>query len=113
MTTFARIIRAIKTFGYPHSPGVYKGPEKHWFTYNYTDDHGGNYADDEPQSVINRVQIHFFLPASEDYIEKKNEIRDALFEEGFTFPEITTVDDPDPELRHIVFECEIEEEMEM
>lgn len=112
MTTFERIIQAIKPFGYPYSPGVYKGPGKHWFTYNYADDYAGSFADDEPQSVINQVQLHFFLPAAEDYVAVKNKIRTALFENGFTFPEITLLDDPDPSLRHLVFECEIEEEME-
>lgn len=112
MTTFEKIIKAITPFGYPHSPGVYTGPEDHWFTYNYADDYGDNYADDEPQSVINQIQLHFFLPADEDYTGIKNQIRNALFQQGFTFPEITLLDDPDPKLRHIVFECEIEEEAE-
>lgn len=112
MTTFERIICAIKLFGYPYTPGVYKGKEKHWFTYSYVDDYGDNYADDEPQSIINRVRVNFFLPADEDYTEIKNRIRYALFRQGFTFPEITLLDDPDPALRHIVFECEIEEETE-
>lgn len=112
MTTFEKIIQAIEPFGYPHSPCVYTGPEDHWFTYNYADDYGVNYADDEPQSVINQIQLHFFLPANEDYTEIKNRIRNALFRQGFTFPEITLLDDPDPKLRHVVFECEIEEEAE-
>lgn len=112
MTTFEKIIQAIKSFGYPYSPGMYTGPEKRWFTYNYVDDYGDNYADDAPQSIINRVQVHFFLPAQDDYTGIKNQIRGALFEQGFTFPEIAVLDDSDPKLRHIVFECEIEEEAE-
>ena len=63
MTTFEKIIKAITPFGYPHSTGVYTGPDNRWFTYNYADDYGDNYADDEPQSVINQIQLHFFLPA--------------------------------------------------
>lgn len=110
MTTFEKIIQAIQPFRYPHSPGVYTGSEKRWITYNYADDYGSNYADDAPQSVINRVQVHFYLPAEDDYTGIKNQIRSELFEQGFTFPEITLLDDPDPKLRHIVFECEIEQE---
>lgn len=112
MTTFEKIIQAIKPFRYPYSPGTYTGSEKRWFTYNYVEDYGDNYADDTPQSVINRIQLHFFLPAQDDYTEIKNRIRDALFKQGFTFPEISVLDDPDPKLRHIAFECEIEEEVE-
>lgn len=112
MTTFEKIIKAIEPFGHPHSPGVYTGKASKWFTYNYVDDYGTNHADDEPQSVINRIQLHYFLPIKEDYIRSKNKIRKALSEQGFTFPEITYPDDPDPEIRHIVFECEIEEESE-
>ena len=45
-------------------------------------------------------------------MKMKNEIRDALLREGFTYPEIESMDDPNPDIRHLVFECEIEEERE-
>ena len=86
MTAFEKIIEAIQPFGYPYTAGVYEGKEKRWFTFNYSDDYGDAYADDTPQSVIVEVQIHFF-----------------------TFPEIHILEDENPDIRHLVFECEIEE----
>lgn len=112
MTTLEHIVRAIEIFGFPSSPGVYTRSEDHWFTYNYVDDHGELFGDDEPLETINRIQLHYFLPVEENYLKMKNEIRDALLREGFTYPEIESMDDPNPDIRHLVFECEIEEERE-
>lgn len=78
MTTFEKIIKAIKPFGYPYSPGVYTGSENKWFIYNYVDDYGTNHADDEPQSVVNRIQLHFFLPIEEDYIRIKKDRKSVV-----------------------------------
>ena len=78
MTTLEHIVRAIEIFGFPFSPGVYTGSEDHWFTYNYVDDHGELFGDDEPLETINRIQLHYFLPVEENYLKMKNEIRDAL-----------------------------------
>lgn len=110
MTTFEKIVNAIEIFGYPYSPGVYSGPEERWFTYNYAADVGANYADDAPGSVIVSVQVHLFLPIGDDFQEIKNDVRRALFAEGFTFSAITILTEDDTKIRHIVCECEIEEE---
>ena len=112
MTTLEHIVRAIEIFGFPYSPGVYTGPEDHWFTYNYVDDYGELFGDDEPLETVNRIQLHYFLPVEENYLKMKNEIRVALLREGFTYPEIESMDDPNPDIRHLIFECEIEEERE-
>ena len=40
----------------------------------------------------------------------KNRIRTALFDQGFTFPEVTVLLEEDVGIRHLVFECDIEEE---
>lgn len=112
MTTLEHIVRAIEIFGFPYSPGVYTGPEEHWFTYNYVDDYGELFGDDESLETVNRIQLHYFLPVKENYLKMKNEIRDALLREGFTYPEIESMDDQNPDIRHLIFECEIEEERE-
>lgn len=110
MTAFERIISAIEGFGYPYEPDVYTGSELRYFVYNYADERGYLYADNTPTGVIASVQVHFFLPAKEDFIEIKNQIREALFRKGFTFPDVTVL--KEGKKRHIVFECDIEEEME-
>lgn len=112
MTTLEHIVKAIEPLGIPYSPGVYNGPEKRWITYNYVDDYGNLFGDDEPLETVNRIQVHYFLPVGESFSKMKGRIREALLREGFTYPEVESMDDPNPELRHLVFECEIEEERE-
>lgn len=110
MTEFEKIIEAIKDFGFPYEPDVYSGDEEQYFVYNYADERGSLYADNMPESVIASVQIHFFLPAEENFIKLKNQIRRALLQQGFTFPEVTVL--TEGRKRHIIFECDIEEDME-
>ncbi len=110
MTTFEKIIAAIEPFGFPHAPDVYRDKAPRWFTYNYADDYGTDFSDDNPGEVIVSVQVHLFLPIDDDFINLKNKVRRALFGQGFTFPEITVMTEDDEKLRHIIFECDIIEE---
>mgnify|MGYP006865385504 CR=1 FL=1 len=112
MTTFEKIMKALRPFGYPCVRDVYEGGESdRWFTYNYADDYGDGYSDDEPGFAIVSVQIHFFLPWKEEFIHVKNKIRKALLDQDFTFPEVTVLLEKDTGIRHLIFECETEEEV--
>lgn len=110
MTIFEKIQKALKSVGIPCVPDVYKGEECKWITYNYADDYGTDFADDVPETIINSVQIHLFLPQNEPFTRLKTKIRSILFEAGFTFPEITVLTEEEEKIRHIIFECDIEEE---
>lgn len=110
MTAFENIVNAIREFGFPYKPDSYEGPSDHYFIYNYADERGELYRDDGPDHVVASVQVHFFLPINENYLGIKGRIRAALFEHGFTFPEVTSK--IDNKSRHIIFECDIEEDME-
>lgn len=101
---------ALSGFGFPIQPDTYKGAEKKYFTFNYADDRPAHFSDDEPQYTIAYMQIHFFMPLKENYLKIKNQIREALFKAGFTYPAVTISTEND--IRHIVFECDIEEERE-
>lgn len=110
MTAFENIVNAIAPFDYPYKPDVYQGDSEKYFVYNYADQRGSLWADDGPETVIASVQVHFFMPEKENFIKIQNKIRKALFEQGFTFPQVTVL--TENKKRHLVFECEIEEEME-
>ena len=69
------------------------------------------FADDEPETVIASVQVHFYLPADENFLKVQKQIRTALFKRGFTYPEVTVIREENK--RHIIFECEIEETEEL
>ena len=113
MTAFKNIVEAIKDMGYPYAPDMYEGEVEKYFVYNYADDRAKEFAGDEPMTVVANVQVHFFLPASENFIKLKNEIRNRLFRQGFTYPEVTNITEHDGKIRHIIFECEIEEMEEL
>lgn len=110
MTEFEKIIAAIKPFGFPYAPDVYEGSEEHFFVYNYADERVVIYADNAPVAVRASVQVHLYIPADENFIVLKNRVRRALHKQGFTYPEVTVL--REAKKRHIVFECDIEEEME-
>lgn len=110
MTTYEKIVEAIKPFHYPYAPDLYKGDKDRYFTYNYVEDRGEGFADDEPFYVVASVQVHFYMPADESFTSIKKKIRNALFKAGFTYPEITVLTENDTKKRHIIFECDIEEE---
>lgn len=121
MNTFAKIQNIAKSLSIPAYPDVYTGkdsdrPER-WITYNFSYDNGDLFGDDKPNTVVHSVQVHLFLPASKNFFTVQNTIRDLLFEEGFTYPIITNMIDDHTtastgtqKLRHIVFECETEDE---
>lgn len=121
MNTFEKIQQIAKDLGIKAWPDVYSGkdadrPER-WITYNFSYNHGALFADDRPNAVVHSVQVHLFLPASKNFLSIQNEIRDRMFEAGFTFPiitvfidDITTANTGTNRLRHIIFEAEIEDE---
>lgn len=110
MTVNQKIIEALKPFEIPVIPDVYEGNEKEYCTFNYADDRGGDFGDNKPLTDIAYMQIHYFAPLKKDYLKKKREIRKALFEAGFTYPEVTENNEYENGIRHLVFECEIESE---
>ncbi len=110
MTEFEKIIVAIEPFGFPYAPDIYEGSEESFFVYNYADERAVLYADDSPKVVVASVQVHLYLPAEDNFISLKNKVRNALHKQGFTYPEVTVL--REDKKRHIVFECDIEEELE-
>ncbi len=115
------IIQALSSFGYPVKPNRYDGSERKYFTYNYADERGSDFGDNEPGIILCNMQIHFFLPeytesdgqrAKNSYTREKNQIREALFAAGFTYPEVTVLTETDNNSIHIIYECDITEERE-
>lgn len=117
MTTNAVIKNALQQFGYPCSPNTYEGEEKRYFTFDSADERGTDFGDDEPSCIAVDMQVHFFLPIEENgaqinYLQLKKQVREALFSAGFTYPEVTETTEPENNIRHLIYECEITEERE-
>lgn len=113
MTVNQIIIEALKSFGIPIVPNFYEGESEEYITFNYADDRAALYADNDPVTNISYMQIHYFLPSNKDYLEDKKKMRKALHKSGFTYPGVTELVESDNKIRHIIFECEIENEYEM
>lgn len=112
MSTNKKIIDALNVFGYPIVPDLYNGKENRYFTFNYRDDRAKKFANDESLLTVNYMQIHFFMPISENHLKIKKGIRRSLLQAGFTYPSVTVLTEPENNIKHIVFECEIEESEE-
>lgn len=113
MSVNAKIKNALAVFGIPTYADFYGGDASEYFTFNYADDRAVDFGDDRPLHAVAFMQIHYICPMEKDYISIKKRIRKALFDTGFTYPAVTDATIPADGIRHLVFECEIEDEEEM
>ena len=113
MTVNEKIIQALKPFGIPVVADFSGGGEKEYITFNYASDEAALSGDDGPMEVVASMQIHYFLPMDRDYLSIKKKIRKALFSAGFTYPSVEHLTEPEGNIRHLVFECETENDDEL
>lgn len=110
MSAFSEIKTIADGLHIPAYPDVYTSDDLNtWITYNLAEEHGDLFGDNRPNAVIQTVQVHLFIRTGQSYTALKNTIREALFDAGFTWPEVTTDYESDQKLRHIIFESEFEE----
>lgn len=83
---------------------------KTYFVFNYST-FGSGYADNDPTAEIFLIQVHLFAPLGTNLTRIKRKTKAALHEAGFTWPE--TVDASDEEGRHIVFEFQYAEGLDL
>lgn len=113
MTVNEKIIGALKQFGIPALPDFYDGDAPEYFTFDYADDRATDFGDNVPLHVVAYIQVHYFCQMDKDYLSMKKKIRQALFDAGFTYPDATDATITEDKIRHLVFECEIENEDEL
>ena len=110
MTSFAKIKQALSPFGIPFTTDFSGGGEDEYFTINEAGDTGGDFGDDDPARNVVSLQVHWFLPSSEDYLHKKKQIRNAIYGAGCTYPQVAVITDDELSVRHVIFECDAEED---
>lgn len=113
MTVNKKIINALQFLRIPVTADFFGGEKEEYITFNYVADSGEVYADNEPTEDVVSLQIHYFLPSDRNYLENKRKIRKALMKAGCTYPEVTIIMEQDNKTRHLIFECEIENEYEL
>lgn len=107
------VVSALSVFQLPVAENIYEGTASEYFVYNYADDVLADSGDDEPQAYVASMQIHYICPLQRSYSDMKRRIRKALVDAGFTAPEVTDASDTADRTRHLVFECEMENEYEL
>lgn len=103
----AKIRAALLPFGDPVEHGIYTGKATRYYTFVYTT-LPQDFGDDEPGYERYLVTIHFSCPLKYDSVERVRQTKRALFDAGFTWPEVTDLSDENGQLYAI--ECEIEAE---
>ena len=104
-----RIVKAaLAPFGLPVAESLYQGKEAEYFTFNYADDHPQDFGDDDVLAYVAYLQVHYVCQWDKPYTDMKRRIRRALTGAGFTAPEVTDASDSAGRIRHLVFECSIE-----
>lgn len=111
MSALKAVLAALSGIQLPKVPQHYEGKEDHYITYNYASDTGADFGDDRPGCNRVTVQVHYFLPLKENFQSMKNRIRYLLFYTGFTWPEVTVLEERDTNMRHLIYECGYIEEI--
>lgn len=108
MTVEKRIKAALEPFGYKVAQNQYEGNDKTYFVFNYTTV-PVFFRDDAPGYDRVLVQVHFYAPNVLNTTELKRQVKLALQSAGFTYPSMVSAGDENGQ--HLVWECEIEEQI--
>ena len=87
-------------------PNVHSGSETEYIVFNYSE-YPLEFADNAPKMIGYSVQVHYFCPMNKNPNTIKNNIQNALFTAGFSYPSIQDV--TDEEGQHYVFLTEYAE----
>lgn len=85
-------------------------PPDEYVTYNPAIDVPVEFGDNKDLVWTNYLQVHFFT--KKNYIKKRSQIREALKKNGFLIDDLEIMYEKDSKFYHIVFSCNIEENME-
>lgn len=110
MTVDEKIRSALTPLGDPVENSVYHGDSKQYYSFTYNTV-ATDFGDDSPSHERYLVQVHFFAPLGVNITQRVKQTKQALFASGFTWPD--TENDTDDEGRHIIFECEIADGVEL
>jgi len=97
---------ALEPLGLPVSEDTYKGKLQEYIVFNYADERDDQYADDEAQTDITWIQIHYFSKADTEIVQKnKQKIRGLLRLAEFYNFSTQQFYEKDAENTHVVIEC--------
>ena len=94
---------ALSQLGIPTARNLYGGQAVEYITTNY-ETMPTVFAERAPHAARNIVQVHYHLPHGDNPNSMLQQISEALWEAGFTWPAITNASDADGQ--HYALECE-------
>jgi hypothetical protein len=112
MTVNEIIMNAIKNVGYTAYADTYIGNDHAYITFNFADERGIKFEDDEEILTRYSMQIHLFCPKDYDYTQLKKDIKKELKKSRFSGISIQNLYESETKKRHIIFECDIDLETE-
>ena len=107
------ITESLAELNLPIAESLYEGDADEYITFNKTDDTGADFGDNDPGTNVIYMHIHYVCPWLYDYHPTCRRIRNILKNTGFTWPEVTDVSDEATRMRHIAFECAIENDYDL
>ena len=113
MTYQEMITSALASLEIPIAEKLYEGKKNEFITFNLADSQAEDFGDNDELSLVYYVQIHYVCPWETDYTNKVKHIRKALKGAGFTYPELTDLSDSAERIRHLVFECSVENNFDL
>ena len=108
-----RIVTALQPFGLEIAESLYEGDADEYFFYAITLDKVGDSGDDVPQAYVADVQIHYVCPFEKSYADMLKQIRRALIDADFVGLSVVDRSEVKERIRHLVIECETEDEYAM
>lgn len=113
MTIHQKVKTALQSLNIPVKEDFYGGGLEEYITWTLVRDRAAVIADGRPTNEVSELMIHWFLPRDKSYTETRKKIRQLLLDADFTWPEVTTIEEPDGKTRHIVFETQVENDEEL
>ena len=113
MTWQEMITDALSGTGLPVAEQLYEGKADEFITFNLADNPAEDFGDNDALSLVYYVQVHYVCRWEADYTTKVKQIRKALYGAGFTYPDLTDLSDRGERIRHLVFECSIENNFDL
>ena len=98
-----QLVSTLSVFGYDVEKIPYTGKNKQYLVFNYATV-PVNHSDDEPEYVKYLMQVHLYAPVNAKVTGLVKQIKVAIHNADFTFPETNDLSDANE--RHIVFETE-------
>lgn len=105
-TVNEEIIAALGEIPLEVEPDEYNGDEKIYIVFFITGQNPVKFGDNKPLKERYEIQVQLFMPISSDHMALTKQIKKALFDNYFTYPDVTIIREQSLGRKRIVFETE-------